>query len=446
MHRRNRRRSRGLPARNGGLYTRVPFVTEPSANARVDEASGSLARAARALDGCALPAFVFAAIVLVLFVLAPHGTRLDYAVFHRAGARYLHGEDLYRSTEFFSFKYAPIAAAFFAPFALLPERWGWLCVNVLSLVLLLRVMRWAASRLDGGARPTRRAVALVLAMTAPYYGHLFWLGQTDGLVLALVVASEALADKRPLASGTVWALACLVKPPFLCLLLVVVLLRQWRRLAGFAAGGAAWLAAGAARYGAAGGMAQVEAWWRTLRASTPDIICWDFNQSAFALVCTYFAPVRDPRFMAAVGVVATAVVVAGLGAVAAVWRGSAARGRFALTGFALYLTAFLSPLGWNTNLLSALPLAVAVAHAATTDTVARTRRAAAGAAVLVATLNCVDLLLLPFHPWEDTAMTLLGLRQYGIAGLVLAAAGLTLLAPGPATSRRSSPSLAPTLT
>jgi glycosyl transferase family 87 len=429
-----------LPASEAGLYTRAPRVPPPLDIVPAGRAAGPLARAARALDGWGLAALVFAAVIAVLFVLAPRGTRLDYAVFHRAGERWLRGEDLYRPTEFFAFKYAPIAAAFFAPFALLPERLGWLGVNVVSAAVLLGVLRWCAIEVAGGP-VGRRAVAIALAMAAPYYGHLFWLGQTDGLVLALAVASEALAERRPLASGALWGLGCLVKPPFLCLLLVVAVLRQWRRAAGLVVGGAAFLAAGAARYGAAGGLAQVAAWWRTLSASTPDIICWEFNQSAFALVCTYFGPVGDRGYLAAVAAVGAVTVVAGLAAVALAWRGDAARGRFALTGLALYLAAFLSPLGWNTNLLSALPLAVTVAHAAAATPPTRASRAALGAAVAVAALNCIDLVLLPFHLWEDTAMTLLRYRQYGLAGLLLAAAAFAVLA----AARQPGRSLAPTL-
>jgi hypothetical protein len=415
-------------------------MDSPTSHPAKAEGGGSRWAAPRA-GSWALPAAVFAAIILVLFALAPKGTSLDYAVFHRAGARWLRGEDLYRSSEFFSFKYAPIAAAFFAPFSLLPQPLGWLAMNALSTAVLLGVLRWGARQLRGAAHPGPLELALLLAMTAPYYGHLFWLGQTDGLVLGLLVASEAWAGRRPALSGGLWALACLVKPPFLTLLLPAVLLRQWRRLAGLCGGVALWLVLGCARYGVSGGWSQLHTWYATLSRQAPDLICWEFNQSAAAIACTYLARPGTRAFGAALAALALGVLAVGLGLAAAAGRDDPARRRFALFGLALYLGAFLSPLGWNTNLLSTIPLAGALASAAVEAPSTARSRAAAAAAAIVTLLNCVDLLLLPFHLWEDTAMTLLRYRQYGVAGLVLAGSALACLAarPGGAVVRSRPP-------
>jgi hypothetical protein len=265
-------------------------------------------------------------------------------------------------------------------------------------------------------------------VTAPYYGHLFWLGQTDGLVLGLLVASEAQAVRRPWISGALWALACLVKPPFLCLLLLVVLLRQWRRLGGLVAGVPLWLAAGAIRNGWSGGLSELFAWASTLTRSTIDIICWEFNQSVFALACTYGGGrPGTTRFNLVVAVLAAIVTLAGTGVVWLVRRVDAERGGLALFAFVLYLGAFLSPLGWNTNLLSTIPLTCLLAHEAVAGSDPRLRNAAWIGAGVVIVLNVVDLLLLPFHPWEDTVQMLFWLRQYAIAGLALVTATLGVL-------------------
>jgi hypothetical protein len=311
-------------------------------------------------------------------------------------------------------------------------RSGWLDTNLVSAAVLLLVLRWPWARV--GARPRRLEMALVLGVTAPYYGHLFWLGQTDGLVLGLLVASESQAARRPWSSGVVWALACLVKPPFLCLLLPVVLQRQWKRLAGLVAGVPLWLAAGAIRSGWSGGLLEMGAWASTLTRSTIDIICWEFNQSAFALACTYGGGrPGTARFNLVVGILAAVVTLAGTGAVWLVRRADAERSGLALFGFALYLGAFLSPLGWNTNLLSTLPLTCLLAHEAVNFPDPRLRSAAWIGAGVVIVLNVVDLLLLPFHPWDDTVQMLFWLRQYGIAGLALVVATLGVLV---AASRR----------
>jgi hypothetical protein len=370
--------------------------------------------------------FVFSAIALVLFVLAPPGTAKDFAVFYRAGGRWLRGENLYQLSDGVQcFKYAPIFATFLAPFSLLPQRLGWLALNGLSIAALLAVMAWAAERLR--IVPGLWRQALVLAMAAPWYGHLLWLGQSDGVVLWLLADSERRCDRQPVVSGLLWALACLVKPPFLSLLLVAVPLRQWRRMSGLALGLIAWPVLGALRFGVEGGWTQLQGWLELLSESTGPLICWKYNQSAFAVVCTYLAPVGTPQFLLALAGIAAAVIAGGSAAVWLVYRTDPRRGRLALGGLALYLGAFLSPLGWNTNLIAALPLAWVLAAVAT-EGAGPLRRVATCAALLVALLNCVDLLLLPVHLWEDTMSTLLWYRQYAIAALWLVVASLGGLA------------------
>jgi hypothetical protein len=374
----------------------------------------------------ALPAFVFTGITVILFVWAPKGTSIDYAVYHRAGGRFLRGEDLYRATEFFSLKYAPVWAAFFAPLSLLPQPVGWLLFNACSVVVLLAVMRWASSYFE--AQPRAFELALVLAMMAPYYGHLLWLGQTDALLLGLLVASEAQAEKRPVLSGILWALACMAKPSFLVLLLEVAVLRQWKRLLGLAAGIVLWLAAGSARFSLTEGALQLQSWVRILVQSAPGLICWEFNQSLFAIVCTYFAPLGTTRFAVAFVALVLAVVAAGLLGIARISRAQPTLGRFALGAFSLYLGALFSPLGWNTQLVAAIPLAVALASIAATASRPGLRQIATRLALVVILVNCVDLLLLPLGLWPDTMATLLYYRQYGIAGLILAGSSLACLA------------------
>jgi hypothetical protein len=124
-------------------------------------------------------------------------------------------------------------------------------------------------------------------------------------------------------------------------------------------------------------------------------------------------------------VLGASIVVLGTAAALGVRRADEDRGRFALFAFGLYLSAVLSPLGWNTNLVAALPLTWALAGTATGAATRALRRGAWALAAAVALLNCVDLLLLPLHLWEDTAKTLLWARQYGIAGLLLAAGAMT---------------------
>lgn len=362
---------------------------------------------------------VIFAIVIVNVCIASyfvHGPMLDFTVFHRAGGRYLRGEELYRLSDgHFAWKYSPTVAAIFAPFSIFPLRVGWVLWNVASLFMLLRVIRWVARQIGRDLRAWEQV--MLLGMAAPWYGHLFWLGQSDGLVLFLLVESEARSEARPLASGALWALACLVKPPVLVMGLVVAILRQWKRAAGLVLGTAAWLALGVLRYGT-GAMAELHGWRALLSQSTPDLLCNEWNQSAWAMTCTYLAPYGTRAFFPWLVAISASLVAAGLAAVWFVSKVDRARGRFLLFAFALYLGAFLSPLGWNTNLLLAIPLATSLAVVAASGATPWLRRAAFAAACVITFLNCMDLVLLPFHLWPDTALTLLLIRQYALAGLV----------------------------
>ena len=94
---------------------------------------------------------------------------------------------------------------------------AYLIFNLLSALAIVRVMQWCAARV-GRSRELGTHLA-VLAAASPFALHLFVLGQCDALLLWCMVESEARAERSPIVSGVLWALAVVFKPPFLAFLL-----------------------------------------------------------------------------------------------------------------------------------------------------------------------------------------------------------------------------------
>jgi alpha-1,2-mannosyltransferase len=361
-------------------------------------------------------AFAFLAVAVVDQALANTRSGIDFAVFVRAARRIVAGEDLYQLADgHYAFKYLPPAALAFVPLALLPERVAWAAWNLLSAIALVRLMRFSAE----ARRPAPGVLGhlLVLLLMMPFYAHLFFLGQCDAVLLGLAVESERRAERQPGLSGALLAAAMLAKPPFALVGLLALARRQGRRLWVAAATGLGLLALPVLRYGVAGELEQLRAWRALLASSTPGLLCDPQNQSVFAVACTYLATpaeaARSAASAAVLGLAATAAVAAAGWAIA---RTDKALGAFVAFAGALWLVAFLSPLGWRTNLLGMIPLfylALALARRGAT----RALRWSAGV-VLAAQLAVGELAprLLP----KAIAGRLLEHRHFALAAAALA--------------------------
>lgn len=339
----------------------------------------------------------------------------DFAVFHRAAGRFLAGEPLYRLSDgHFCFKYSPAAAALLAPLGALPARTAQNLFSVASAVALVAFLRFAA-RMPGAPRKAW-AVAAGVLYALPLYTHMFFLGQSDALLLALAVASESVAQRRPALSGALWAVTVLFKPPMAILGLVAAASREWRRLAWAGATTAALLAASLLRYGPSSALAQLGAWRGLLAATTPGLLCDIQNQSAYALACSLGGdPAHGRTFYMIVAVVGGGAAIALGAAVALCARRDATRTRPIAFASALYLAALLSPLGWRVNLLAALPL-VHVALGLACHAPARWLRAACGAAVSAR----IVLGLASGNPLLSGTPALAAARFWGLSALVIA--------------------------
>jgi hypothetical protein len=186
-------------------------------------------------------AIVFAACLALLVAehLNHRFAMVDFQVFYKAGQRILRGENLYRHVEdgFYEYKYGPVAAFLFSPFAPLPRSvasvayWFFLAgVLTGNLFLCLRLVRP-----DYGALPRARVGGVVLLAALTEATHLIaelHLGQVNQLLLALyLLMALALMKRRPIAFALPMAASLYLKPFALAFVPYLLLKKRHRELA-----------------------------------------------------------------------------------------------------------------------------------------------------------------------------------------------------------------------
>jgi len=302
----------------------------------------------------------------------------DFQVYRTAGSRIVAGEPLYRQSDgHWQFKYLPAFAFFVAPVSILPAprqaqttdprgrdynpwsdtaRVAWFACSVALLVALVTLsLRLLPDRTWRGGT----IVAVTILALGKFYAHELELGQTN-ILLAVVVllALEQWKGGREASAGALLAVATVVKPYAVLFVPYLVVRRQWRACAGFAAVLAIALLLPVVRYGFRDNLALLAGWWSTVTASTPPNLGVSDNISIAAMYAKWFG----------VGTLANwlALATAGLLVSACAWMLLAAP----KTGFPQYLDAallltlipLLSPQGWDYVLLLATPAVMLVVN------------------------------------------------------------------------------------
>jgi hypothetical protein len=113
-------------------------------------------------------------LAVVAFVVSPVPYGIDWTVFHDAGQRVWTGARLYGEPTSYQFYYnPPWLAVALMPISLLPYRWGWAIVSVVSLfVVIALARRWQLG-----------FVRLCFALLSPPLLYIVAYGQIDALVL-----------------------------------------------------------------------------------------------------------------------------------------------------------------------------------------------------------------------------------------------------------------------
>ncbi len=153
----------------------------------------------------------------------------DFAIYYRAGKRFLAGADLYPSSDGSKFLYAPVFGMLFAPLALLPRpaaQFVFFIPNGLALIAFI----CASYRMLFGAEKQITA-ALILWPTlfcVRFINNNVEHGQLDIIVLALVVWSIVMAQNGAWkTAGALAGFALMTKPLALGALLYLLATRKY---------------------------------------------------------------------------------------------------------------------------------------------------------------------------------------------------------------------------
>ncbi len=187
--------------------------------------------------------FVLVGLVFLLFMLAEMwNSRFwlsDFEVYYKAAARILQGQNLYRikADDFYIFKYSPVSAVFFIPFALLPFGIAkvayWLLYSFIMLACIYLALR-LVSRFRPIEKPSRvnNLVILTGLILMVHFLRELHLGQVTFILLILyLLALRYLMDGKPGMAGFLIAVSLFIKPFALIFLPWLVYKGKWKELA-----------------------------------------------------------------------------------------------------------------------------------------------------------------------------------------------------------------------
>lgn len=362
----------------------------------------------------AAPRWALWGLLLVLAVVAvalgQHPRRgMDFRVYLTAAERFLAGADLYPLSDgAMPFKYAPVAAPLFLPFALLPARLAvalWNLGSVAALALVVRLTSRAAPA-PSEAAPWPWAPVLATLALLPALSFEFFYGQVDAVMLLLLALSAVGAERgRTWGPALAFTVAVLLKPPAGLLVLFFLGRRHGRVLLACLPLGLVLCLPLLARHGLSGSLAQTRAWAETLARTTPP---WALGHNPQGLPTLLLSLVLPAESVPPAGALSAAQGVALLLFLAAVlW---CRPGPTDLLAFCCLGVTLLSPLAWRANFVMAWPLVRAAAEG----------RSRLGLA-LVAAVGLTGLLISDVVLGADTARRVLLLRPHALVytGLLL---------------------------
>ncbi|XXF78446.1 glycosyltransferase family 87 protein [Myxococcaceae bacterium GXIMD 01537] len=306
----------------------------------------------------AAPRWVMWGLLLGLAVLAvalgQHPRRgVDFRVYLLAAERFLSGMDLYPVSDgTMPFKYAPVAAPFFLPFALLPARLAVALWNLGSVAALAWVVRLTSRASPEAPQAAPWAPVLATVALLPALNLEFFYGQVDAVMLLLLVLAAVGAERgRTWGPAVAFTVAVLLKPPAGLLALLLLSRRHHRVLLASLPVGLALCVPLLARYGIAGSLEQLHAWGDTLARTTPPWALGSNPQGLPTLLLSLLLPAGSVPPPGALSAAQAVAILAFLTLVLVCRPGP--RDLLALCCLGVTL---LSPLAWRANFVVAWPL------------------------------------------------------------------------------------------
>jgi len=300
-----------------------------------------------------LIAVLLAAALMGIYLLGIRHDMSDFGVCYQNGRRILDGETLYRVSDgHLQFKYAPIAALFYAPLALLPWEAAKIIWYCLELGLLFGVF-WISFKLLPG-RPKKPALVLVPAffVLLKFIGREIELGQVNVLILFLLTLMiAAVIRKSDGEAGALWAISLLFKPYALVFLPYFVIKKRFKIVLTGAAVVLAGLALPALVFGFRGDWTVLQEWIRTLSGSTPQLLAAGDTASLYAFLWKIL-PGHPALWIKALWL----IVGLGIGILFLMMMGAGRKQprrtpEVLEAAFLLILIPMFSPLGWYYNYL-----------------------------------------------------------------------------------------------
>jgi len=208
----------------------------------------------------------------------------DFDVVHRAATRVLHTENLYNFEDgHYLYKYSPFFALLVAPIGLLPLSYAeflWLLGMYVSLFFIIRM---AKKMIMGDKPPPGYFYLLSLLLASKFLVREIRLGQTDFLILLLILLCLQFAQRgKEFEGGIFLALSILIKPTSLIFFPYFLYKKRFRSAASAILASLIFLLLPSLVYGFSPNMNLLLGWKKIMSVSSPPLLATDVNQSIFA--------------------------------------------------------------------------------------------------------------------------------------------------------------------
>jgi hypothetical protein len=324
-------------------------------------ASAVRLKAASSRTRAAILLALFACLAAAAFTSRIRHGMPDFEVYRTAAARATSGEPLYRaSDEHYQFKYFPVSAFLFAPFAPLPAGAAKAIWFALSVCLLVGLIALSVGQLPSRVVPARMIVIGTVLVLGKFYAHELILGQVNLLFGVVAVAGLAQLQRgRDAGGGATLGAASLVKPYGLVFLPYLLVTKRFR--AAIACVGVLLLGTvcPVITYGVEGTFRLFEAWRQVVTSSTTANLTGQDNVSIAAMSVKWLG-LGPPAFW--LTIVTSLAVVSVCGAAIAMRR-RLARPEYLEVALLLTVVVLLSPQGWDYVLLLSTPAIMLIINA-----------------------------------------------------------------------------------